>query len=78
MLLFKLLPKLPNSKIPSINLDVMEEDNCSRREFGQPGLKIMAYRLVGVQPVNVEPVSGALPKPNLKSHFVTSSLQSPH
>ena len=54
--LFHDRPKAPNPKATFFHAGVMEQDDCPRGELGQPGLKIMLNRLIGVKAIYVQEV----------------------
>ncbi len=47
------LPILPNTEPPLPYNGVVEQDNSTRRDFRQPGFKVMPYCLVSVQAINM-------------------------
>ena len=56
------LPKLPDAEISLVDIDVVEEDDGPRAQFGQPGLEVVPDGLVRVSPVDVQEVDASVGK----------------
>ena len=56
VLCFEFIPKLPHTKVLFVHMGVMKEHHRTRGEFGQPRLKVVLHRIIGVQPIDVQEV----------------------
>ena len=57
------LPKPPDPEVRLAHIGVMEKDHRPARQFGQPGVEIVAHRFIGMQTVNVQQVDGGVAEP---------------
>lgn len=60
MLFGKFFPKPPDAEPSLADRNIVEEDDSLGRNFGSPQFKVVFYRFVSVQPINMKQVNGSI------------------
>ena len=50
------LPEPPNSEFPLLDVGIMKQHDCRRRELGKPTLKVILDCVVGMEAINMQKV----------------------
>jgi len=59
----QLIKEAPYAEVALTVVGVVEERDCARRQLRPPGLKIVAERIVAVQPIDVQEVDTRVGEP---------------
>ena len=57
-----LCPKSPYTKVIPAHLSIVKQNDAALRHPGKPSFKVMAYRFVGVQPIDVQKIDAGICK----------------